>query len=40
MANVLSETLLWIIMRPFAQRESTGTSVGENAVDVLNARKR
>ena len=30
----------WIIIMTFAQRESTGTSVGENAVLVLKARNR
>jgi hypothetical protein len=34
------EISAWIIMRIFAQRESTGTSVGEKAVLVLNARNK
>ena len=39
-ATVAKEMTDCTIMRTFAQRESTGTSVGENAVLVLNARKR
>ena len=39
-ARVAREMLDWIIISPLAQRESTGESVGENAVLVLNARKR
>ena len=30
----------WIIMSTLAQRDKTGTSVGEKAVEVLKARKR
>ncbi len=39
-AMVISEITDCIIISTFAQRESTGTSVGEKAVLVLNARKR
>ena len=39
-ARVASEMLDWSIMAIFAQRASTGESVGENAVLVLKARKR
>jgi hypothetical protein len=39
-AMVTSETAACSIIRILAQRESTGTSVGENAVLVLNARNR
>ena len=39
-ATVVSEIIDCTIIMTFAQRESTGTSVGENAVDVLNARNR
>jgi hypothetical protein len=39
-AMVASEMSDWSIMRTLAQRESTGTSVGEKAVEVLKARKR
>jgi hypothetical protein len=39
-ASVASEIADWIIISALAQRESTGTSVGENAVLVLNARNR
>jgi hypothetical protein len=34
------EMIDWIIIRTFAQRDRTGTSVGEKAVEVLKARKR
>ena len=39
-ARVAREMEDWIIINTFAQRESTGESVGENAVLVLNARNR
>ncbi len=39
-ASALSEIVDCTIIMPFAHRESTGTSVGENAVLVLNARNR
>jgi len=39
-AMVVSEMAAWIIIKPLAQRESTGTSVGEKAVLVLKARNR
>ncbi len=39
-ARVAREMLDWVIMSTLAQRESTGESVGEKAVLVLNARKR
>ena len=37
---VASEMSAWSIISSLAQRDSTGTSVGENAVLVLKARKR
>lgn len=40
MAKVPSEIEAWMIISTFAHAESTGTSVGENAVLVLNARNR
>ena len=40
MITVPSEMEDCVIIITFAQCESTGTSVGENAVLVLNARKR
>jgi len=39
-ARVVSDTDACSIISTLAQRESTGTSVGEKAVLVLNARKR
>jgi hypothetical protein len=39
-AMVASEMRDWIIISALAQRERTGTSVGEKAVEVLKARKR
>ena len=39
-AKVASEMLDCNIIAPLAQRESTGESVGENAVLVLKARNR
>jgi hypothetical protein len=39
-ATVTSEMLACTIIITLAQRDSTGTSVGENAVLVLNARNR
>lgn len=39
-AIVASEMRDWSIMRTLAQRDKTGTSVGEKAVEVLKARKR
>ncbi len=39
-AIVASEIEAWIIISAFAHRESTGTSVGENAVLVLNAKNK
>ncbi len=39
-AKVPNEILLCTIIKHLAQRDSTGTSVGENAVLVLNAKKR
>jgi len=39
-ATVASEIIDCTIISTFAQRDSTGTSVGENAVLVLNARNR
>ena len=39
-AMVASEMRDWIIIIPLAQRDKTGTSVGEKAVEVLKARKR
>jgi len=39
-AMVASEIADCIIIMSLAQRESTGTSVGENAVLVLKARNR
>ncbi len=38
--RVPSEIELCTIITSFAQRESTGTSVGEKAVLVLNARNK
>ncbi len=40
MATILSDTEAWIIMTIFAQRDSTGVSVGENATLVLKARNK
>ena len=40
MANVPNEILLCTIISDFAQRESTGTSVGEKAVLVLKAKNK
>jgi hypothetical protein len=37
---IVSEVGAWSIINSLAQRESTGTSVGDNAVLVLNGRKR
>jgi hypothetical protein len=39
-AMVAREILACTIIKTFAQRESTGTSVGENAVLVLKARNK
>ena len=39
-ATDVNEITACTIIISFAQRESTGTSVGEKAVLVLNARKR
>ena len=39
-ASTVSEIEDWTIIKTFAQRWRTGTSVGENAVLVLKARKR
>jgi hypothetical protein len=39
-ATVASEITDCMIIITFAHRDNTGTSVGENAVLVLNARKR
>jgi hypothetical protein len=39
-ATTVNEMLAWSMVRIFAQRERIATSVGENAVLVLNARKR
>ena len=39
-ATVVSEIEACTIIISFAQRESTGTSVGEKAVLVLKARKK
>ena len=39
-AKVASEMAAWIIISTLAQRESTGTSVGEKAVLVLKARNK
>ena len=39
-STVASEITDWIIVRTFAQRDRIGTSVGENAVLVLNERNR
>jgi hypothetical protein len=39
-ATVVNEIVACTIISPFAHRESTGTSVGEKAVLVLNARNR
>ena len=39
-ARVAREMVDWIIISTLAQRESTGESVGEKAVLVLNARNR
>lgn len=39
-ATEVKEITDWIIIIPFAHLDRTGTSVGENAVLVLKARKR
>jgi len=39
-ATVVKDMMDCTIIMPLAQRDSTGTSVGENAVLVLNARNR
>jgi hypothetical protein len=39
-AIVANDMEAWIIIKVLAQRESTGTSVGEKAVLVLKARNR
>lgn len=39
-ATVVNEIVDCTIIIPFAHRDNTGTSVGENAVLVLNARNR
>jgi hypothetical protein len=37
---MLKEIIAWTIISSLAQRDSTGTSVGDNAVLVLKARNR
>ena len=39
-AIITNEIVAWTIISTFAQRDSAGTSVGENAVLVLNARNK